>query len=204
MEMTELNPDYNKLNHYYLTSGMILEDAANAADGRTPRATRMLAGGYVRDTLLDKDPKDFDFFVPTSGAGGANRIIQGLTRVIGPPDKNSLDNKEDAKQYVAMGGLLIGVVTYNNLPLFDGLPVQFVFTQADLNQTLKNFDFGICQVGFGNDGLKMTHQFMRDVTNKTCTLHNTHSKERSLKRYESWLSRGYEDYELVDMVKDNS
>ena len=148
-----------------------------------------IAGGYLRDHILGRVPKDIDVFVHH----GAFKAIQHdlinkgfeITRVIHPERFRSNPEICAAADYRSPEGYLINLTGLSR-------PVT-------IQENLERFDFGICRVGFDGSKLVRHPDFDRDTDAKEFVLRRCDNKEqffRSLSRA-ARLSIKYPEYSLV-------
>ncbi|KQW02224.1 hypothetical protein [Rhizobacter sp. Root1221] len=155
-------------------------DALKTVQAVFPNA--ILAGGFLRDLLLDRTPKDIDIFVPHTGC-----FQPGTLQLV--PMMGAAEYMEQTE------------VSYIwDVPGFE-LPVQVIMLCPGLDPVdrAKAHDFGICQVWNDGAGLEWTPAFDKDWSNRTFTLdHCEDQKEfdRSMRRYER-LQEKFAGFPLV-------
>lgn len=111
----------------------------------------LIAGGFCRDTLTNERPKDIDFFARSS---------QGM--------KDAIFHFDWTHKYTMTHTL--NAETFKPHPGFD-IPVQFITRVYYDNheETIKSFDFSVCQVGVYYDKLAgewvgiCTQEFLEDL-----------------------------------------
>lgn len=149
----------------------------------------VLAGGYLRDTLMGRPVKDVDFF------------IEGPLEVLDLQVRFPAAKLEPFSEWLAYRGREVRSV-WNLGTTQDGLPMQLIELLPGLSVTerAEAHDFGLCQI-WTNDGVHIhtTEAFSLDATNKTFTLktcEDASELERSLRRYQR-LRQKYPEFTLV-------
>jgi len=144
----------------------------------------LLAGGYLRDCLLGREPKDIDIFIPYQGA--EIRAFREL-----PGAHTDIPECYMEQSEVASVGSLRG---------FE-MPVQVIELRPGLNplDRVKAHDFGICQVWSSGDGFSCTPAFLHDIRCATFTLTECNDAKEYARSMRRWyrLSKKYPDYTLV-------
>lgn len=161
-----------------------------AVQAALPRA--ILAGGYLRDCLLGREPKDIDIFVPHEPG-----VEDGRFECI----------RADGTGFVATP--MMGAAEYMERTEVSGiwdvrgfdLPVQIVMLEPGLDpvERAELHDFGICQVWHDGAELHTTDSFEMDKAMQTFTLcHCEDEREykRSMRRWER-LRVKYPSFTLV-------
>jgi hypothetical protein len=149
----------------------------------------VLAGGYLRDLLLGRQPKDIDFFIQ-------GRVDRAALHQAFPQFK-----PEPFSEWLAYKGREVAGV-YDLGQQAGGLPMQLIELAEgyDPVERVTAHDFGICQI-WTEDGvsIKTTPEFDLDAVNQTFTLttcENPDEFDRSLKRYDR-LRQKYPEFNLV-------
>jgi hypothetical protein len=165
----------------------LLADLLKIPQAHDPNAH--IAGGYLRDCLLGRTPKDVDIFVHHGAFKAINRdfINNGfdITRVIHPDRFRSNPEICAATDYKSADGTLINLT---------GLSRPMTVTD-----NLERFDFGICRVGFDGSKLVQHADFDRDTKAEEFVLRRCDNREqffRSLSRAVR-LSVKYPEWRLV-------
>jgi len=146
----------------------------------------ILAGGYLRDTLTGRTPKDIDVFIP-SPEPGAVRNFESVMKC--SPDSG-------AAEYMDRGE----VAAIWTVPGF-AVPVQVISLKPGLCPVdrARNHDFGICQVWHDGTGQYMTEIFAKDLANRTFTLaacEDSTEFARSMRRWDR-LKEKFPEWALV-------
>ena len=148
-----------------------------------------IAGGYLRDCLLGRAPKDVDIFVHHGAFKAINRdfINQGfdIIRIIHPDRIKSNPEICATTDYRSADGSLINLTGLSR-PM----------TMAD---NLERLDFGLCRVGFDGTELVQHADFDRDTKAEEFVLRRCDNREqffRSLSRAVR-LSVKYPGWRLV-------
>jgi hypothetical protein len=148
-----------------------------------------IAGGYLRDCLLGRAPKDVDIFVHYGALKAINRdfVNQGfdITRVISPDRFRSNPEVCYTADLKSPEGTIINLTGISR-------PMTMM-------ENLERFDFGVCRVGFDGSKLVRHPNFDRDTKAEEFVLRRCDNKEqffRSLSRA-GRLSVKYPGWELV-------
>lgn len=146
----------------------------------------VITGGFIRDSILGKKPKDIDVFFNYCS------------------DDDYLDEVFDELNATKLEG-----ATY--MPqdeissIWDSLsfetPVQYIMLQSGvvLEERIRQFDFGFCQCWYNGKELYTTEAFDKDVAEGTMTLTFCEDKvqyDRSMRRAERFKEK-YPDRKLV-------
>lgn len=149
----------------------------------------ILAGGYLRDTILERPVKDIDLFC--SELGDDKRLA---LKALFPDAK-----PEQFSEWLAYQGN--EVVAVWSLGECAGLPLQLIELAPGCSPVdrAKSHDFGICQVWHDGTDADSTEAFYRDCHDRSFTLAHCEDQaqfDRSMRRFER-LSKKYPDHELV-------
>jgi hypothetical protein len=153
--------------------------------------TAHIAGGAVRDTILDRPIKDIDLFLPNTATESAAQLLRtrfGYVKVgewaqyegFSDPVVERLAKFENAREAIPL--CLIG--------LRSPMPMR---------ENLERFDFGVCMVAWDGARTIRTDEFDRDVENKTFTLHRADNQSQfdySMSRYRKITSDRYAGWTL--------
>jgi hypothetical protein len=152
----------------------------------------IIAGGACRDSLLDKDIKDYDVFVLNPSKTVANNLKKS-------------PNTTQASRYKLGEPLNEEAVTYLETWNLGG-GVQIILSSLkDIGELLATFDYDFCQIGFNTDQIHCTPVFedfyMQDDEVNYVTLLNSSfadlKTQPSLKRLSKFSSK-YTDYKFKD------
>jgi hypothetical protein len=152
----------------------------------------VVAGGYLRDSILGLEPKDIDVFLPRTDLT-TEQMEETLTRVM----VQSV-TCEFNLSYANMEARRV----FTTLPNWGALPIQFVELSegTDPKERVLEHDFGICQVWVDMDGLHTTGFFDVDQAQRTCTLVYCESEvewKRSMRRWDR-LKEKLTGFRLMD------
>lgn len=168
-----------------------------------------IAGGFIRDAVLEEEPKDVDIFV--TGYPRQNRFIGALISA-GLSDVDG--HMSQSVQYMKMFGekdrVITGICEYKAGELLPW-PVQIIAMEkpCDLRTTLSEFDIGLCQVGYDGSSIVATPAFLHDFNNNRMTImrrRNDKCYARTLRRLRrfldkySTLDREFQVWTVVDLV----
>lgn len=161
----------------------------------------ILAGGFVRDTLLGLPPKDIDVFM-NAPVPRREQYLEALVQLLGEPEVENITVQPNEDEY---GHLLMTWdfhrVRFPAQPLVnEDLPIEIIMTDTGgltADKFMEKFDFGICMAGYSpKTGLHMNKKFLLDMFNKTCTLYNERNKDKHIERFDRWKDKGL-DHELI-------
>lgn len=163
----------------------------------------ILAGGAVRDTYFNLEPKDYDFFIPSlvfpevlrvvveeaAKALDKNPIFEGGKKKskyaytgLTPTFDSVYDTKEDFFSGKSKKGYKDSPVADVVNVRYEGIDCQLMSvppsTKDFIQGVIDRFDFGINMVYYeGSTIIRDTDAFMKDVTERTITLYNPKSIE---------------------------
>jgi hypothetical protein len=153
----------------------------------------LIAGGAVRDHLLNRPVKDIDVFVPYS-----EDIEQKLQAAFGVLHVNPLISAE----YAGAGGevehvyeVAISSDPFGSLEEITRPPLQIIVLAPGLDPVdrARHHDFGICQAWYlGNGQFGETLAFTNDVMHQRFTLSHCEDQQqfdRSMRRWERFRER---------------
>jgi len=145
----------------------------------TYRENTWVAGGLLRDYILDRKPKDVDIY--TTNPELESILSKGSTR-------GASSFKPRGKEYAyTMNG--IKQVYSVEFPELIADIIVLAPGVGDFERWMRsNFDADICKVWWDGSQLHLTEEFERDVRNKTITYHpeapsNNDHIERIMKKY---------------------
>ena len=142
-----------------------------------------LGGGAVRDLLLGKEVKDWDFYFPYTPMDESLSVIQQLKMILG--DKYKISNYTfDPDSYLITHYsdhyLVLAVTSQVTIP---GKKFDFIFS----GQKISDFDHAICQcsINCATFELETTKWFDRCVTDKihrifTCNLNTSYVTNKAI------------------------
>lgn len=155
----------------------------------------IVAGGCIRDYVLDVAPKDIDIFVPCSS------LQQWLDYKYGLVSRTNYNGQTafftdigegqeyDKTDFDRDKNPLYGVLESDGTIYGHKINIIARTKHADNNELVSNFDFGILKGWFDGKQFKLTDDFMRDLNNRRATLmHNKHI-EQSLLRFMRFNTR---------------
>jgi hypothetical protein len=146
-----------------------------------------IAGGAVRDTILEKPIHDIDVFMPDEHVETAASLLRssyGYVKV------------GDWKQYLGFSDPVMTRVAKlekadETIPIcIIGLRPDWASPKANLSR----FDFGICMAAFDGKETIRTGKFDSDAENRTFTLHRADNEAQfvySMSRFEKITSERY-------------
>jgi hypothetical protein len=154
----------------------------------------IVAGGFLRDSILGFQPKDIDIFISRRQGVRKEDLVESIGQALGGTAKIEFN-----LSYTNMEVDRIIEVGIPGAPY----PVQVIElgdSKAPVDR-VREHDFGLCQVWLGAYyGLDATPAFTTDRQNKTCTLTHCESLaewQRSMRRWQR-LSQKLVGYRLVD------
>jgi uncharacterized short protein YbdD (DUF466 family) len=149
----------------------------------------ILAGGYLRDYLFGRPPKDLDFFAPAG------------VRLSQLREHFPTATREGYSEFLQYCCDEVDEVF--DLGRLDGIPAQLIVLRPgfDPAERVALHDFGLCQVWADSPDLLVhtTVAFQRDCADRTFTLVRCSSDtdfERSMKRW-ARLQEKYPEFTLV-------
>ena len=161
-----------------------------------------IAGGYVRDVICGKTPKDIDVFVPPlrfpleveSSHEAVKEITVEVQRTLGFKEVTGC-------RYMSQNEVQR---VWNTEVFVDFAPVQVIELAPGLTlkERIYQHDFGICQCWFDATGLHVTKAFVEDFINETLTLlvaEDEKQYDRSLRRAERFKGK-FPGWKFIDTV----
>ena len=152
-----------------------------------------IAGGAVRDTILQKEIADVDIFMGDEHVEAAAALLRSSCSYVKVGEwKQYLGFSDPAMTRVAKfekADETIPVCVIGLLPEF-----------IDPQLNIERFDFGICKIAFDGDGIIRTFWFDRDAEGQTFTLHRADNKMQfaySMSRFEKIVAGRYAGWTLA-------
>lgn len=151
----------------------------------------IIAGGFVRDCILDQPFRDIDLYIPYMGHG-FSRVYRTVT---GDEynHEHETDPRSDAYEHQSIGSqcevTVLPVLSKRYPRLFAGHPLNLIGLNggADCVGTdiVSRFNFGICQAWLSKSASGLSDEFRYDAKHKVITLLRTDwGLEGSLRQYE--------------------
>lgn len=154
-----------------------------------------VAGGYLRDNILNRPVKDVDIFVPRCGPVLVEHYKKHFTAPKAPTT-----NKSASLPYIAATQQISSVQSVK-LPNGTTLEVIQQDDMLDVWSVLNRFDFGINRVAYTlDDGLLASGYFEHDSKNSTFTVRrcdDVAQATRLLTRYNKFTATKYRGWKLV-------
>jgi hypothetical protein len=148
----------------------------------------MIAGGAVRDALLNKPVKDIDIFIQSKSVD--QDLLEKFQKLT-----NSSYTKE-ANTYGYSNTISVVDVVDGTC----GKPVQLVFV-ASLQKHFDSFSINLSKVKYTKDGLVMSTGFINDVKHKKITFTPTNLAAVDIQYQQQYLDRvakKYNDWTIVN------
>lgn len=151
-----------------------------------------IAGGALRDLRCQRPIKDVDIFMEYGNVSRHVKVKDKLRamgyHMVAQFGEDYFTHAPNTK-----------VVDYWQRD--EELPVNVIFqkNRFSLDEQLKRFDFGICQIGFNGVQVVSTDFFLQDMSEEKFTLRSCENSDQyysSLQRYER-LKEKYEEWPLV-------
>jgi hypothetical protein len=152
-----------------------------------------IAGGAVRDTILDRPIRDIDIFLPHTAGEEAAALLRtefGYVKV------------GEWKQYLDFSDpMVVRVAKFEKAD--ETIPICLIALAKDLSphDNIARFDFGLCMVAWTGGGPTITSKsFKRDVESQTFTLcraDNFAQFAYSMVRFEKLTTDRYKNWKLV-------
>jgi hypothetical protein len=173
-----------RVQHY----GNILEALQRAISGSVH-----IAGGAVRDTILDRPIRDIDIFLPhTAGEEAAGLLRTRFAYVKVGEWKQYLDFSDPMVERVAK---------FEKAD--ETIPICLIGLKEALSPraNIARFDFGVCMAAWDDgDSMITADSFKRDIESKTfrlCRADNLAQFSYSMVRFEKLTADRYKDWELL-------
>jgi hypothetical protein len=151
-----------------------------------------IAGGAVRDTILEKPIKDIDLFLSESAADEAAQALRA---------EHGYVKVGEWKQYLGFSDPAI--VRLAKFERADAtIPVCLIGLSTNIHtirDNIRRFDFGLCMVAWSGQDIVYSPQFHHDAEHRTFTLHRADNKEQyaySMSRFKKITQDRYAGYGL--------
>jgi hypothetical protein len=160
---------------------------------RTIAPQAHIAGGAVRDTLLDKEIHDIDVFVDDVAVDEVAKLLRSNFRYVKVGEWQEYLGFSDP----AMTRVAKFEKAEETIPLcIIGLKSRYAAPQANISR----FDFGVCMVAFDGENTIRTDEFDNDVSEKAFTLlraDNYGQFAYSMSRFRKITSGRYQGWTLT-------
>ncbi len=150
---------------------------------KTPRPNNYcLAGGVIRDLILDEKPKDYDIFV------------------------DSKETEIELIEFFKTNGKLINENDQLANITWEGKWVQVIknkYWNVQTTEVIDNFDFSICCALVNSEGFKCREEFFRDLSTKHLRPIKLSYPLSSLQRMQKYIQKGFTacNGTLLDLAK---
>jgi hypothetical protein len=197
-KQTEENrrPNMRKVDYY----GKILAALQRALPGNTH-----IAGGAVRDTVLERPIRDVDIFLHEPDAVTAAALLRSEFAYVKVGEWTTYEGFSDP--------MVTRVAKFEKAD--ETIPICLIGLREDLvpYRNVKRFDFGICMASWDGDEIRTTDECKRDMEGRAFTLCRAdnyaqfaYSMVRFTKltadRYEGWALSVPEQFE--DLAKEHA
>ena len=149
-----------------------------------------LGGGAVRDLLLGKEIKDWDFYFPFRASKDSKELIDLTKRILGDEVHVSLLTSTFDADYDD-SFLVLNLLSQKTIP---NKKLEFIFS----GQQIEDFDHAICQcsINCATFQLETTSWFDRCVADKihrifTCNLNNRFTTHKSIHDHTKRIQKKY-------------
>jgi hypothetical protein len=152
-----------------------------------------IAGGAVRDTILEKPIHDIDVFMAEGHVDEAAALLRPACKYV---------KVGEWKQYLGFSDpAMTRVAKFEKAE--ETIPVCIIGLKPSWESAVENlsrFDFGVCMAAFNGSEFLRTDKFDQDVKAKTFTLHRADNYPQfaySMCRFEKITSGRYQGWSLV-------
>jgi hypothetical protein len=152
-----------------------------------------IAGGAVRDTILQRQIHDIDVFMDDKHVESAAALLRSSCSYV---------KVGDWKQYLGFSDpVMTRVAKFEKAD--ETTPICIIGLQANYTKPFPNigrFDFGICMAAFDGENIMRSTLFERDVEAQTFTLHRADNEAQfnySLSRFEKITAGRYRGWTLA-------
>jgi hypothetical protein len=154
----------------------------------------LLAGGSLRDHFLGESYNDLDFFVKLRHDQTNEQLHEDMYQA-GRASGRNLEfqpHQSELKNYDINFHNVHSVWTANRVQI-----IVLDLEEVSMETVSTRCDFGICQIGFDGEAMYLDDNFLKDVLDKTFTLHNVSDMESHYKRWCRFRDSGkYKDFKL--------
>lgn len=158
----------------------------------------ILAGGYLRDAVMQGKPKDIDIFIPYTEESVVESTVKvwRASELLGARymPQQEVSRVWDTSTYDVLQES--SKLDYDDLiaSIQSELQVQIIMLQKGMTveSRINGYDFGICQIFTKGEEVFCTQEFLDDVNNKTCTLlvcEDETQFKRSMRRFERFKKK---------------
>lgn len=147
----------------------------------------VVAGGCIRDYLLECNPNDIDMFVAFETLDSWTRWANAFIKKF--PDFHLLDGDLGAQYAKAVENVLYGVLEGELLGYKVNIVARTSFRFGDVYELVDSFDFKILQHWYYRGELRSTGAALKDVAYRTATLHHERHVSQSIKRFLTFNER---------------
>ena len=161
--------------------------------------TAHIAGGAVRDTLLERPIKDIDLFLDEAATDEAAALLRSKFGFVKVGEWASYEMFSDRAVKRVCNFDRAG----ETIPLtLIGLNLEYIESDYvfDMKTNLDRFDFGICMAGWDGDEVYTSDEFRRDLELKTFTLCRADNQPQfnySMSRFEKMVKDRYAGWQLA-------
>jgi len=154
----------------------------------------VIAGGALRDLILQRDIRDIDIFVQSRGKMTEPMINMALGTFVQPM------NPEWVKDYEEHLPELFAVYELGGYDE-ESRPFQIIALNMEVTpkSVIDRIDFGICRVAHDGEVFIITREFTKDAEQQTFTLVHTNNRQSSQKRFYRLTEEKYLGYGAVDL-----
>ena len=152
-----------------------------------------IAGGAVRDTILDRPIRDVDIFLSNTDADPAAALLRA---------KFGYVKVGEWKQYMGFSDpMMVRVAKFEKAD--ETIPICLIGLKEDLSPSdnIERFDFGVCMAAWsGGEFILRDDHFKRDIESKTFTLcraDNLAQFSYSMVRFEKLTADRYKGWKLA-------
>jgi hypothetical protein len=154
--------------------------------------TAHIAGGAVRDSLLDRPIKDIDLFLNDAATDATATLMRSQFSFVKVGEWKSYERFSDP----AVARLAKFEKADETIPV---CLIGLNMAQA-MQDNVRRFDFGICMAGWDGEGVYTAPEYQRDMEAKTFTLCRADNQAQynySISRFRKLTADRYAGWELA-------
>ena len=153
--------------------------------------TAHIAGGAVRDTILERPIKDIDLFLSDAATDRAAQLLRARYGYVKVGEWTQYEGFSDPA--------VARLAKFENAGEVIPLCLIGLSSALSVRENIERFDFGVCMAAWDGGEIIRTTEFNEDVKDQTFTLHRADSQPQfdySMSRFRKITSERYAGWTL--------